>query len=225
VVRELGPKEYKNLTLLKSSVKEIEDIRRWGIFLCQGYEKKALLPDPHDIRWFWSSMEYIEDGDALAKEVLLAKPELRNYYQFDKLNWTRAFKDFLMGDDEALRKKLYGTGAMDLILFFSLLWPFPKLEGITFWNFTTAAYSLKKPEYRKQIADYIIKRDPGTLEKMEKGEVIPWYYTRNISYQTLHRLVLRRLSENPDIGPIMKEALKLKEKGIEVTFEETPPLP
>jgi len=220
LVRELGPREYKKLVLLKSSVEEVEDIRRWGVFLCQAYKKKALLPTPLGIKWFWRTMEYVEDGDFVAKQFLEGKPELKNYYQFDKLNWTRAFKDFLIGDDDLLKKKLEGTGIMDYVLFFSLLWPFPDTGTITFWNFTNAVYAIKKPEHKIQIADYIIAKDRETLQKLLKGEIVPWFYTRYLAYPTLRNLVLKRLLVNKEIGPLLKQAAKLTDKGVDVIFEE-----
>jgi len=222
MVRELDSKAYQKvkLTLKKSPLPEIENVRNWGITLCKGYNKPILLPDTEDIKWFWANMDHIQD-EAIVEDLLLrAHPELKDYYQFSKLNWTDAFKAFWLDDDDALKKGLYGTGLFDYILFFTLLWPFPDIGKCTFWNFTDLAYKIKEPEFKAGAADWVLEHYPDIFEKIDRGDVLPYLATKWFPHQDLKSVLLKRLTKHKTIGPLLKQAAKLTDKGVDVIFEE-----
>jgi len=186
----LDTKTFKKLRLVRSPFNLIEEVRERGRKLCIENKKDPILPEQEDIDWFWHDQELYASKDP-AREEILAREDLLDWYNFPVVIWISDFYWLML---EPLKFGWDNAGLLDWILFFSLTSPRPELHSTTFSAFMQALLPLKREQYREIEVNHIISKDPETLEKLLKGEVVPYYYTTHMSYNMLKTRIMQKLA-------------------------------
>lgn len=191
MARDLDQKTFKKLTLLRSPFSEIEELRERGRLLCIKLKKDPLLPEEGDVKWFFDDIELYAPKEDAAEEIK-DNPKLLAWYSFEEVIW---ISDFYWLMPEPLKMKWDNAGLLDFILLFSLISPKPPLKASTFSSYMEALLPLKREEYRDYEVNYILENDAETMEKLVRGDIVPYYYTTHMTYNQLKTRIMTILSK------------------------------
>jgi len=171
-----------------------------GYNLCQALEKPCVIPTEEDLAWYWDSFD-IPDDKEMYEEAIKDDPSLLSWYSFLQVYWAVGFYSALERE-ESTRKT---TPILELIIYFSLMSPFPNPHYVSIHYFIDKVQTPLRTEFRQKIVKYMIDEDPETLKKLLAYDTIPWHYHKHMDYPMIYRLVKEELKRRAKEEQARKE--------------------